>query len=72
MSMPFYVSPEQVMQDKAEYARKGVSRGKSSVTLEYAEGVLLLAENYSPLQAIQQKMFPRLKHKATVQVRLSM
>ena len=37
MSMPFYVSPEQVMQDKAEYARKGIGRGKSSVTLEYAE-----------------------------------
>ena len=41
MSMPFYVSPEQVMQDKAEYARKGISRGKSSVVLEYDEGVLL-------------------------------
>ena len=34
MSMPFYVSPEQVMQDKAEYARKGIARGKPSVTLE--------------------------------------
>ena len=52
MSMPFYVSPEQVMQDKAEYARKGVSRGKSSVTLEYAEGVLLMAENPSSLSKI--------------------
>ena len=29
MSMPFYVSPEQVMQDKAEFARKGIARGKS-------------------------------------------
>ena len=52
MSMPFYVSPEQVMQDKAEYARKGISRGKSSVTLEYAEGVLLMAENPSSLSKI--------------------
>jgi proteasome alpha subunit len=50
--MPFYVSPEQVMQDKAEYARKGISRGKSSVTLEYAEGVLLMAENPSSLSKI--------------------
>ena len=40
MSMPFYVSPEQVMQDKAEYARKGIGRGKSSVTLEYDAGIL--------------------------------
>ncbi len=52
MSMPFYVSPEQVMQDKAEYARKGIGRGKSSVTLEYDEGVLLLAENPSTLTKI--------------------
>ncbi len=52
MSMPFYVSPEQVMQDKAEYARKGIGRGKSSVTLEYAEGVLLMAENPSSLSKI--------------------
>ena len=43
MSLPFYVSPEQLMQDKAEYARKGIARGKSIVTLEYAGGVLLLA-----------------------------
>jgi proteasome alpha subunit len=52
MSMPFYVSPEQVMQDKAEYARKGISRGKSSVTLEYEGGVLLMAENPSTLSKI--------------------
>ena len=39
MSLPFYVSPEQVMQDKAEYARKGIGRGKSSITLEYAGGI---------------------------------
>ena len=52
MSMPFYVSPEQVMQDKAEYARKGISRGKSSVTLEFDGGVLLMAENPSSLMKI--------------------
>ncbi len=52
MSMPFYVSPEQVMADKAEYARKGVARGKSSVTLEYDGGVLLMAENPSTLSKI--------------------
>ena len=52
MSMPFYVSPEQVMQDKAEYARKGISRGKSSITLEYDEGIVLVAENPSTLSKI--------------------
>jgi len=52
MSMPFYVSPEQVMADKAEYARKGIARGKSSVTLEYDGGVLLMAENPSTLYKI--------------------
>ena len=52
MSMPFYVSPEQVMQDKAEYARKGIGRGKSSITLEFAGGIVLMAENPSSLSKI--------------------
>jgi proteasome alpha subunit len=52
MSMPFYVSPEQVMQDKAEYARKGIGRGKSSITLEYESGIVLMAENTSSLSKI--------------------
>ena len=52
MSMPFYVSPEQVMQDKAEYARKGIGRGKSSITLEFAGGIVLMAENTSTLSKI--------------------
>ncbi len=52
MSIPFYVSPEQVMHDKAEYARKGISRGKSSVTLEFLDGVLVMAENPSSLSKI--------------------
>ena len=52
MTMPFYVSPEQVMQDKAEYARKGIGRGKSSVTLEYDSGLALMAENPSSLSKI--------------------
>ena len=52
MSMPFYVSPEQVMADKAEFARKGISRGKSIVALEYDSGVLLVAENATSLSKI--------------------
>lgn len=47
MPMPYYVSPEQMMQDKAEYARKGIAKGKSLVALEYADGIILAAENPS-------------------------
>ena len=47
MAAPFYVSPEQMYQDKAEYARKGIARGKPIVALEYEHGILLVAENTS-------------------------
>ena len=47
MPLPYYVSPEQMMQDKAEYARKGIAKGKSIVALEYAGGILVVAENPS-------------------------
>ena len=47
MTMPFYVAPEQVMKDKADYARKGIARGRSLVGLVYADGILLAAENPS-------------------------
>ena len=49
MPLPYYVSPEQMMKDKAEYARKGISRGRSIVTLEFRDGILLVAENPSTL-----------------------
>lgn len=45
---PFYVSPEQLMKDRADFARKGIARGRSVVVLRYDEGILLLAENPSP------------------------
>jgi proteasome alpha subunit len=47
MNMPFYVSPEQVMKDRADYARKGIARGRSLVALECAAGVLIVADNGS-------------------------
>jgi len=47
VSMPFYVSPEQSMRDKADYARKGIARGRSCVALQYAGGILLVAPNPS-------------------------
>jgi proteasome alpha subunit len=47
MNMPFYVAPEQMMKDRADYARKGIARGRSLVTLDYDDGVLICAENPS-------------------------
>jgi proteasome alpha subunit len=47
MTMPYYASPEQVMRDRSEYARKGISRGRSVAVLTYADGVLFIAENPS-------------------------
>ena len=45
--MPFYVSPEQAMKDKADYARKGIARGRSGVVIQYDEGILFVAPNPS-------------------------
>ncbi|MUL44180.1 proteasome subunit alpha [Streptomonospora sp. PA3] len=45
--MPFYVSPEQSMKDKADYARKGIARGRSAVVLQYDGGILFVADNIS-------------------------
>ena len=45
--MPFYVAPEPVMKDRADYARKGIARGRSLVALVYADGILICAENSS-------------------------
>ncbi len=48
MSVPFYVSPEQLIADRADFARKGIARGRSVVVASCAEGVLFVAENPSP------------------------
>jgi proteasome alpha subunit len=47
MSMPFYVAPEQVMKDRADYARKGIARGRALIAVRYADGIALVAENPS-------------------------
>jgi len=47
MPLPYYVSPEQMMQDKAEYAKKGIAKGRSIIAMEYEHGVLLVADNPS-------------------------
>jgi proteasome alpha subunit len=45
--MPFYVAPEQFMKDKADYARKGIARGRAAVAAVFEGGILLCAENPS-------------------------
>ena len=47
MSMPFYVAPEQVMKDRADYARKGIARGRALAALRYDGGIVIVAENAS-------------------------
>lgn len=47
MSVPFYVSPEQIIKDKADYARKGIARGRSVVVMQYDDGILFVAQNHS-------------------------
>ena len=47
MTMPYYVAPEQIMKDRADYARKGIARGRAMVAVRYADGIALVAENPS-------------------------
>jgi proteasome alpha subunit len=47
MSSPYYVAPEQVMKDRADYARKGIARGRALVAVMYDQGIVLVAENPS-------------------------
>jgi proteasome alpha subunit len=47
MSMPYYVAPEQAMKDRADFARKGIARGRGLVALRHSGGVVIVAENAS-------------------------
>jgi proteasome alpha subunit len=60
MTMPFYVAPEQLVRDKAEFARKGIARGRSIVAVEFDRGVLLLAENPSTALHKISEMYDRI------------
>lgn len=50
MTAPFYVSPEQLMKDRADFARKGIARGRSVIVVQYSDGIVFVAEN--PSQAL--------------------
>ena len=47
MNQPFYVAPEQLMKDRADYARKGIARGRALVAAQYRDGIAVVAENPS-------------------------
>ena len=47
MTMPFYVSPEQLMKDRADYARKGIARGRSVIVVAFDGGIAYVTENPS-------------------------
>ena len=47
MSVPYYVSPEQIIADKAEFARKGIARGRSVVVASAADAIYFIADNPS-------------------------
>ena len=47
MNQPFYVAPEQLMKDRADYARKGIARGRALVAVQYHDGIVVVAENTS-------------------------
>ncbi len=47
MNMPFYVAPEQIMKDRADYARKGIARGRSLIAFRFVDGIAICAENTS-------------------------
>ena len=47
MTMPYYVAPEQMMKDRADYARKGIARGRAMVAVRFSDGIALVAENPS-------------------------
>jgi proteasome alpha subunit len=47
MTMPFYVPPEQLVKDRADFARKGIGRGRPIVVVQVDTGILLVGENAS-------------------------
>jgi proteasome alpha subunit len=47
MTVPFYVAPEQLMKDRADFARKGIARGRALVGVRFADGIAIVAENSS-------------------------
>jgi proteasome alpha subunit len=47
MTYPLYVPPEQIIKDRADFARRGARRGRPAVVISVDDGVLLAARNSS-------------------------
>ncbi len=60
MTMPFYVAPEQMMKDRADYARKGIARGRALVACTYDDGILVCAENPSRMLRKVSEIYDRI------------
>lgn len=60
MTIPYYVGPEQLMKDRADYARKGIARGRSVIVLQYCDGILFVAENPSRALHKVSEMYDRI------------
>jgi len=60
MSIPYYVGPEQLMKDRADYARKGIARGRSVIVMQYVDGILFVAENPSRALHKVSEMYDRI------------
>jgi len=52
--MQYYASPEQIMRDRSEYARKNMARGRDTIVLSYAGGILMIAENHTSLRKVSE------------------
>jgi proteasome alpha subunit len=65
VTMPLYASPEQLMRDRSEYARKGIARGRSVVALKYEGGVLFVADNPSAMLHKVSEIYARIGFAAT-------
>ena len=62
--MSYYVSPEQLMKDRADYARKGIARGRSIVAVECAPGIVIIAENPSATLRKISELYDRIAYAA--------
>jgi proteasome alpha subunit len=60
VTTPFYVSPEQLMKDRADFVRKNIARGGSAAVLNYDGGILFVAENRSRVLHKMSEIYDRI------------
>lgn len=65
MTMPFYASPEQIMKDRADYARRNIARGRPVIALAYDGGIVFVTENPSRALHKISEIYDRIAFAAT-------